>query len=127
VKPEAATLNPAHPAASFPIERETLASSPPILRVSITKVVNPARTPVGVYVYLSPSQGSGETLVGNFALFPPGHPGGFLLGTSKAFAELRERGYTGEVRLRIELKRIHPAKPWTPLEVRVAPPQWLRE
>ena len=122
------TLTPEHPAASFPINRETLAGSPPILRLPVTEVVNPARTPIGIYVYLCPARKSAEKLlVGNFALFPPDHPGAFLMGASKAWADLRSRGYPGDVGLRVELKRIHPEKPWTRLKITVAPPQWLRK
>jgi hypothetical protein len=128
VQVESVTLSPEHPAGSFPIDRETVAGTPAVLRVSVTNVMNPARTPIGIYVYLSPAGGGAERiLVGNFALFPPDHPGGFMLGASKSWAELRSRGYSGEVELRVELRRIHPEKPWSSVEVTVAPPLWMQK
>lgn len=127
-EPAAVTLNPEHTVVFFPIDRAILAGPPPMLRVSVTRVVNPVRTPVGISVYLSPfAKGSEEILIGDVALFPPDHAGSFLLGTSKAFAESRAQGSSEALRLKIELRRLHPAKPWTSLEVTVAPPRWVRE
>lgn len=120
------------PTASFAIEPETLASAPAVLALSITKVVNPAKIPFGIFVYLSPAGEKGcpkseKILVGNFSLYPPDHPAGFLLRASNAFRKLEAEGprsRSSEVRLLLEMKRVRETKPWTPVEVTVAPPEW---
>jgi hypothetical protein len=65
-------------------------------------------------------------LVGNASLYPADRPGGFRLRASAAFAKLKAAKAT-DLRLVVELKRIHPAQPWTQVEVTVAPPQWRDE
>lgn len=129
---EPLTLTNDHPAGSFSLSPATLSSAPSILRVSITRVRNPARTPFEIYVYLTAAEVKNrcqpkKVLVGNFSLYPPDHPGGFLLSTSTAFHKLEAAGTlspASDVRLLIQMKRIHEAKPWTPVEVTVAPPEW---
>jgi hypothetical protein len=128
----AVTLTNDRPAASFPINPETLASAPPILRVSITKVVNPGETSFEIVVYLSRSSGEGQRtgekfLVGNFSLYPSDHPASFTLRASQAFRQLNATGPVSKstpVRLLLVMKRVRESKPWTPIQITVAPPEW---
>ncbi|HMD98694.1 MAG TPA: hypothetical protein VKM93_15350 [Terriglobia bacterium] len=118
------------PSGYFPIDQQTLASAPPILVVRITSVVNPDRTPFQVFVYLSYQSRAGQSeperiLIGNFGFYPPDHPSAFLLRASTAFRKLKTTSSRPtDVRLLLEMRRIHEAKPWTPVEVTVAPPEW---
>ena len=123
-----------HPAGSFLIAAETVASAPPILSLSITKVINPDKTPVEILVYIVRSE-KGATQaekvpISNFSLYPADHPAGFLMRASGAFQKLAAAGpasATSEVRLVLEMKRIQEAKPWTRIAITVAPPQWRSE
>jgi hypothetical protein len=125
------TLTNDRPAGYFPLDAETLASAPPFLVLRITRVVNPGRTPLQIFVYLSypPPAGRTEperTLIGNFGLFPADRPARFLLRASPAFHKLKTTcSKPTDVRLLLEMKRIHPKEPWTSIEVVVAPPEWL--
>lgn len=120
-------LSNQQPAGSFPVAPEILASKPPILFVSITRVVNPGMTPFEIWVHLACEDKNGvsgpRVLVGNFSLYPPDKAGGFQLNTADAFRTLNGKEY-GEVRLVVEMRRIHETKPWTPIEVTVSPPVW---
>lgn len=125
------TLTNDHPKNSLPIKASELASDVEVLEVTITKVTNPAMTPLSIFVYLSDSEkGKSEPKlhdVGNFSLYPPDQPGKFLLSTAP---ELRKallsdgpaKGH--DVRLVFELKRIHETSAWTPVEVTIAQPTW---
>ena len=125
-------LTSQQPAGSFPVAREVLASKPPIVFVSITRVVNPEMTPFEIWVHLSfengkSASGREKALVGNFSLYPPDKAGGFQLNAADAFRTLEEAGKEqGEVRLEVEMRRIHEMKPWTPIEVTVSPPVWRK-
>jgi hypothetical protein len=128
------TLSNEHSAGSFQVGRATLASAPPILRVSITNVVNPERTSVRVAVYLARAElgrpESRKIPIGNFTLYPAERPGTFLLPSSTAFRELQTEGpltASSDVRLVLELERIRATKPWTHVELTIAPPEWRRE
>jgi hypothetical protein len=117
------------PAGSFPVAPEILASKPPILFLSITRVVNPDMTPFEISVHLLPENKNGvsrpRVLVGNFSLYPPDKPGGFQLSAADAFRTLEYGGKEQtEVRLLVEIQRIHETKPWTPIEVTISPPVW---
>lgn len=120
------------PAGSFPVAREIIASKPPIVFVSITRVVNPGITPFEIWVHLSfenrkRSSGEKRVLVGNFSLYPPDKTGGFQLNAADAFRTLEEAGKEqGEVRLEVEMRRIHDWKRGTPIEVTVSPPVWRK-
>jgi len=132
----AATLTSDSPSASIPVDVEMLSKAPPILALTITKVVNPKNVGLGVSVYLSylPPTGSAGTearrkkiLVGNFSLYPSIRASGFLLRTSEAFSKLRAAGaisQSSDVRLLLEMKRIHEKKPWSHVELVVAPLEW---
>ncbi len=128
--PAPVTLTNDRPAGNFPLDAQTLASAPPFLALRITKVVNPGRTPLQIFVYLSYPPGAGRTeperiLIGNFGLFPADRPGRFLLRASTAFHKLKTMSSKpSAVRLLLEMKRLHPKEPWTPIEVVVAPPEW---
>jgi hypothetical protein len=128
--PTEVTLTHVRPTGYFPLDAETLASAPTTLVVRITRVVNPGNTPFQVFVYLSYLSGVGRTepqriLIGNFGLFPPDHPARFLLRASSAFQKLKATGSKPtDVSLVLEMRRINEAKPWTPIEVVVAPPEW---
>ena len=133
-KPTSVTLTNDHPTGFFILDPETIASAPPVVAVSLTRVVNPNKTPFQVFVYLSYLPEAGEKprtqriLIGNFGLYPPDRPGGARLRASNAFRQLKAaRPKPTEVRLVLELKRIHERRPWTPIEVTVAPPNWQAE
>jgi hypothetical protein len=122
------------PVGSFSVAAETLASAPPILSLSIPKVMNPDKTPVEILVYFARSEKGSTQLekvpISNFSLYPADHPAGFLMRASGAFHKLAATGpasATSEVRLVLEMKRIQEAKPWTRIAITVAPPQWRSE
>ena len=133
-KPTSVTLTNDHPTGYFVLDPKAIASAPPVVAVSITRVVNPGKTPFQVFVYLSYESGVGEKgrtrriLVGNFGLYPPDRPGGARLRASNAFRQLKAaRPEPAGVRLVLEMKRIREKRPWTPVEVTVAAPEWRAE
>ena len=129
------TLTNERPTGSFPVTPETLAGAPSVLEVSITKVVNPAATPIAMFVYLSRAGKKGKAepekvLVGNFSLYPPDQPGKFLLGLSSAFEKLEAKNSvskSSELQVVVEMKRLNDSQPWTKVEVTIDPPKWLRD
>jgi len=123
-------LTSTRPEGSFPVAAAILASSPPLLALHFTEVTNPSQTPFQIFASLS-YKPAGQTeavkiLLGNAALYPPDRPGGFVLRTSSAFRKLKASEPTN-VRLVLEMKRIHPQTPWSAVEVTVAPPEWRNE
>jgi hypothetical protein len=128
------TLTNDNPSGFFPLGEKTLASAPPILALTITKVVNPAKAGLDLAVYLSfqpaASQPRENILIGNVSLYPSDHPAGFLMRASGAFGQLQAAGpisKSSAVRLLIEMKRVHEQTPWTPVELVVGPPDWRSE
>ena len=126
------TLTDAHLCGFFRVPPETLTAAPPVLYLAVTKVVNPRQTPFEVFVYLSSGRKELEQkiLVGNFSLYPPDHPAGFLLNAADAFRALKKnlsKPRDGTVELRIEMRRINESLAWTPLEVTFAPPDWRND
>ena len=125
-------LTDSHPGASFEVSADVLGSSPTVVALSFTRVVNPARTAFAIFVYLSyrPAEAADAAplriLLGNGTLYPVDRPGGFRLRVSAAFGKLKAAKAT-DVRLVLEMKRIHPAEPWSHVEVTAAPPQWRSE
>jgi hypothetical protein len=127
------TLTNDRPTSSFALDAQTLASAPAVLKLTLTKVVNPAKLPFEIFVYVSyqadndakTSTGKEKILIGNFGLFPPDHPATFSLAAFDAFRTLKAKSLkaTG-VRLLLEMKRIHESAPWTHVEVTVARPEW---
>jgi len=128
-------LTNVHAVASFPVTPETLKAAPPILELSVTKVVNTAKIPVTIFVSFSPPGAKAESEpekipIGNFSLYPPDLPGKFLLPASDAFRKLKDEGadlQAKEVRLQLEMKPIHETKMDAPIEVTIAEPQWRRD
>jgi hypothetical protein len=129
-QPASVTLTNTDPLGYFPINRETLAAAPPVLKIRVTKVVNPAKTSIQLFVYLSYQPGAGHAKpekipIGDVGFYPPDHSAGFVLSTSKAFDQLKvTHAAPTDVRLMVELKRIHEAASWTTVEATVAPPEW---
>jgi hypothetical protein len=135
-EPVGISLSNDRPRGSYSIDPETLASAPPVLKLTIPHVVNPNKLPFQIFVYLSlESQAGGRSgthqeriLVGNFGLYPPDLPATFLLRSSRAFGKLKTMtSNPTNVHLLLEMKRIHEASPWTLVEVTVAPPEWQRK
>lgn len=135
----ALTLTNDRPSGFFLVGEKTLANAPPILALTITKVVNPGQAGLDISVYLSfqpapSSAGAVERrdniLIGNVSLYPPDHPAGFLLRVSEAFGKLQAAGAVSRssaVRLLIEMKRVHEGALRTPVELVVGPPEWRSE
>ena len=126
------TLTDKLPAASFSLPPDVVASAPAILALSITKVENPGRIGINVFVYLSFPQGSEgqKILIGNVSLYPSDHPAGFLLRSSTAFQQMKARSATSKsskVDLLIEMSRANEREPWKPVKLVVAPPEWRKE
>jgi hypothetical protein len=125
------TLTNDRPTGSFPVAPETLGAAPGVVSVSISEVSNPEKTPFEVLVYFSTQTSAHaeprKILIGNFSLYPPDQPAGFLLSTSQAFRELQAEGpltKSASTRLLVEIKRIHENKPWTPLAITIPLPKW---
>jgi hypothetical protein len=88
---ETVTLTSEHPTGSFPLPPDILQTSPSVLEVSVTKVVNPNAKSVSVFVYLSPPDEKDESQrveVGNFSLYPTDRPAKFLLAGGAALRKL---------------------------------------
>lgn len=122
-------LTSQEPVGAFPVTPEILVSKPPVLFVSIAKVVNPERTGLEIFVYLSlatKDHAKGQRiLVGNFSLYPPDKPGGFQLSAADAFRKLKTGKFErGEVTLVVEMRRMHDKRLRTLIEVSVSPPEW---
>jgi hypothetical protein len=125
----AVTLTHEHPSSSVPVEADVVASGAEVLEVQITKVVNPARTPVAIFVYLSRAEKgkskAEQVAIGNFSLYPPDQPGKFLLSAAPALRKVSASGKTAhDVRLVFEMKRIDETGAWTPVELTIAQPKW---
>jgi hypothetical protein len=129
-QPASVTLTNTDPVGYFPIDPQTLAAAPPVLEIRVTKVVNPAKTSIQLLVYLFYQPGTGRAgpekiLIGDVGFYPPDRSAGFALSTSKAFDQLRAtHAKPTNVRLLVELKRIHEPAPWTTVAATVAPPEW---
>jgi hypothetical protein len=117
---------------SFPISSATLDAAPPILKLAITQVDNPKNLPFQIFAYFScdapaaakSPPGQQKFLVGNFGLYPSDSPAAFVLPTSAAFNKLKACSSTSNVRLLLEIRRIHERSVWTPLQITIAPPEW---
>ena len=124
------TLTPEHASDSFAIAASVLSSDAEVLEVSITKVVNPSRTPVVFFVYLA-SSGEGKIepekfLIGNFSLYPADRPGTFLLNPTSAVHKFSAKrpSRKADARLVFEMKRVDETRAWTSIEVTIEQPKW---
>jgi hypothetical protein len=118
-----------HPSASLPVAADILASDPEVLEVSITKVENPAKTPMSIFVYLTTAKAgksdAEKILVGNFSLYPADSGGKFVLSPRSALRTLSAKTpKPNDAQLVFELRRIDQTKPWTPVEVTIEQPKW---
>ncbi|MBC8029112.1 MAG: hypothetical protein H7Z16_03295 [Pyrinomonadaceae bacterium] len=121
-------LTDKQPKGSWGVASDVLAGDEEILEVAITKVVNPGKTPVSIFVYLANTEkgkANGEPiLVGNFSLYPPDRPGKFLLSAAPALRKVSATSKGGNMVLEFEMKRLDEQKAWTPVELNIAPPKW---
>ena len=131
---EHVVLTAEHPEGSFAVAPEVLASPPALLALTMIRVVNPANTPVEFQIYLACRPGSKpgaapvKIPLGTVALYPPDRAAAFRLRASTAFRRLRTAmSEPADVRLVVEMKRIHEEIPWSPIKVTLAPPKWESE
>ena len=124
------TLTSEHESDSFVVAANVLSSDAEVLEVPITKVVNPSRTPVAFFVYLS-NRADGKVepekfLIGNFSLYPADRAGLFLLNPKSAIGKLSEKRQSNnaDTRLVFEMKRVDETRQWTPVEVTIETPKW---
>ena len=71
-----------------------------------------------------------KTLLGKFTAYPADQPGSFLLRASKGFERLKRMGANlgaDQTVLFLEMKRVHPNKPWAPIRVTIGPVRWRTE
>jgi hypothetical protein len=125
---ETVTLTPEHSTGSFLLQPVLFKKLPPILEVSVTKVVNPAAKPVTIFVFLSPRNGKNDAAsnrieVGNFSLYPADRPAKFMLDASalRTVSEGRNVPAVKEWQLVFELEKKEAA---SSLEVTIASPNW---
>lgn len=122
------TLTTEQPTGSFKLEPELLNRAPEVLQVSVTKVTNPAASPVDIFVYVDSASETNKTaaekvLVGTFSLYPADRPGKFMLGPAEAFRKFSAtRKSSEDVRLVFEMKV--PAESKSPVEVTIESPSW---
>jgi len=127
------TLTTDHSAAYFPVAPETVLNRPSTLAVKVTRIVNPDRNAFQIFVCLIYRSAAGDAaphkiLIGNFGLYPVDQPGAFQLRSSGAFARLKAASRQPiDVRLLLEMRRLHETQPWTPIEVTLAQPEWKTE
>lgn len=125
---ETVTLTNEHPTGSFALPAALFKNPPSSLEVSITKIVNPAKKPVVILVYLFPRSGKGasDTVeVGNFALYPVDRPGKFMLSAAalRAVAAGKDASVPRAWELIFELDK-QGQDGSSPLEVTIAQPNW---
>ncbi len=125
---ETVTLTSEHPTGSFLLQAVLFKKPPPILEVSVTKVVNPAAKPITIFVYLSPrneKDDSGRIEVGNFSLYPADRPAKFMLDASAlgTVSQGRKVPAAKEWQLTFELEK-QGQEGSSPLEVTIAQPNW---
>jgi hypothetical protein len=124
------TLSDEHPEVSFPIDSQTVSAAPAVLELKVPSVFNPARLGFHLLVYLTfdfvaVKNKREKVLIGDAGFYPADRPAGFQMRSSKAFAKLKAAGSKAtDVRLLLEIRRIHDAESWKPVKVTIAPPQW---
>lgn len=128
-QPASVTLSNNAPSASFPVSDAILQSAPPVLALRVSRVVNPSALAVHLLVYLTyggqAHASPQKILIGDVGFYPPDRPAGFLLRSSRAFDQLKAvHPHPVDVRLLLELRRLHQTQPWSPVQLTVAPPEW---
>ena len=138
---ETVTLTNQKPTGSFAVQPAQLKSAPTMrevppvvmmMEVPVTRVVNPNRKSVTVFVYLSrPNEkrdNPAEKIeVGNFSLYPVDRPGKFTLNPAPALrkaAEASNESNIGDWRLVFELEQ-KPDQGSAPLELTIGAPLWM--
>jgi hypothetical protein len=129
-------LTDAQPLGRIQIPSSVRSAPVPFLEIPISRIANPEEMGFSVFVYLewtrpdSGGRAAEKVLLGNFTPYPADQPGVFMLRASKGFEKLKEMGANlnrDQVVLLLELKRIHPDKPWTSVQVTAAPARWRSE
>lgn len=126
--PETITLTTENPSGSFGLKSELVNNPPEVLEVSVTKVVNPASSPVSIFVYLAPKSEKSKSErveVGNFSLYPVDRGGKFMLsprGALRKFEETKKTSGDQEVRLIYEMQL--PDQNKSSVSVTIASPAW---
>jgi hypothetical protein len=126
---ETVTLTNQNPTGSFLLPGVLFKKPPPILEVSVTKVVNPASEPVTIFVYLSPRNPKDDAAeriaVGNFSLHPADKPAKFMLdtGSLQGVSERSNVPAAEAWQLVFELEKQGQQRS-SPLEVTIASPNW---
>lgn len=138
---ETVTLTNHTPTGSFVVQPAQLKSAPTMrevppalmmMEVPVTKVVNPNRKSVTVFVYLSrlneKRDNPAEKIeVGNFSLYPVDRPGKFTLNPGPALRKAAEASNDSNIkdwRLVFELEQ-KPEQGSSPLEVTIGSPLWM--
>ena len=125
--PETVTLTNEHPTGSFPLPPNILKDSPFVLEVSVTKVVNPTKKSVSVFVYLSPPDVKDESQrveVGNFSLYPADRPAKFMVPVGTALQKVSPpRTALKDWRVVFELDK-QTKQESSSLELTIASPTW---
>ncbi len=125
------TLTSIHPSGSFPLSSQALLNNQ-VLRVPISKIINPAGTPFEIVMHLivcsdkSPSQPR-KLWLGNFSPFPANHAGTFEVSTSVAARQLETWSVASgatHVKLLLELKPIHNNDALASVQIVLGTPEW---
>lgn len=134
--PGEVTVTDRHTEGFFTVPQKILNEPPPVLRLRVTKVVNPDNTAFQIVISLSAGaereKGAVGTSIplGHVGLFPADRPGAFLLRDTAAFEKLKASlptGKRGSAKLMVNIERLHENKPWTRVEVTIAPPEWIAD
>ena len=124
---ETMTLTDKEVVQSFPLTPDQVSHLPEVLEVSVTKVVNPASTPVSIFVYLAPvddkRKAEGVEL-GNFSLYPVDRPGKFMLSAQAALAKSSKPSPSRDDRWKLNFVMRLPEQNKSNVEVTIARPNW---
>lgn len=124
------TLTDKQPLSRMQIPPSVRAAPQPYLEIPVSRISNPQATGISIYVYLEWTRAGGpaeKIVLGNFAPYPANQAGTFMLSASTGFEKLKQMGASLEqdhVVLLLELKRLHPNRSWTPVQVTIAPVRW---
>ncbi len=127
------TLTETQPVGRIQLPGNVWAAAVPFLEIPIARISNSEEMGFSILVYLEwtrPTAGpdsAQKIRIGNFTVYPPDRPGSFLLRASECFDKLRQMGAnvkTDHLVLLLEMKRVHPNRPWSPIRVTVASVRW---